>query len=164
MRSRILVVILGAATFAATMFAASAVCQMQNAGTSASSSENPEVRVFSKDAVMASFAKGGTLVNSSNYKVMTAQRTEEGSVEVHTRFTDVFYIVEGGATIIMGGKVIGETMTNPDEPRGTSIEGGDPHEVAAGDVVVIPAGVPHWMKNIKAPMLYFVVKVKKAEQ
>ncbi len=113
---------------------------------------------------MASFAKGGTLINSTNYKVMTAQRTEAGSVEVHTKYADVFYIVEGGATIITGGKVIGQTMTNSDEPRGTSIEGGDPHEVGAGDVMVIPAGVPHWMKDVKAPMLYFVVKVKKAEQ
>lgn len=164
MRSRTIVVILGVAMFAAAMFAASAVCQMQNASSSTPSSENSEVKVFSKDAVMASFAKGGTLVSSSNYKVMTAQRTEAGSVEVHTKYADVFYIVEGGATIITGGKVIGQTMTNSDEPRGTSIEGGDPHEVGAGDVMVIPAGVPHWMKDVKAPMLYFVVKVQKAEQ
>ncbi|HEV7218999.1 MAG: cupin domain-containing protein [Terriglobales bacterium] len=159
MKSRTIVVILGVA-----IFAASAVCQMQNANPTTPSSENSEVRVFSRDAVMASFAKGGTLINSSNYKVMTAQRTEAGSVEVHTKYADVFYIVEGGATIITGGKVIGQTMTSSDEPRGTSIEGGDPHEVGAGDVMVIPAGVPHWMKDIKAPMLYFVVKVKKAEQ
>ncbi|MGH9512615.1 MAG: cupin domain-containing protein [Terriglobales bacterium] len=112
---------------------------------------------------MASFATGGTLVNGSNYKVMTARRSEEGSVEVHTKFTDVFYIVQGGTTIITGGKVIGEKFTNPEEPRGVSIEGGDTHELAAGDVIVIPAGVPHWMRNVKGTMLYFVVKVQKAD-
>jgi quercetin dioxygenase-like cupin family protein len=26
---------------------------------------------------------------------------------------------------------------------------------------VIPPGVPHWMKDVERPLLYFVVKVKK---
>jgi len=118
------------------------------------------VKYFSKDDVAASFAKGGTLVTESNYRVMTAHRTESGNVEVHRSYTDVFYIVQGSTNIVTGGKVIGEKATNPDEPRGDSIEGGETRKLSAGDSMVIPAGVPHWMKDVEGTLLYFVVKVK----
>ena len=118
------------------------------------------VKYFSKDDVAASFAKGGTLVTENNYRVMTAHRTESGNVEVHRSYTDVFYIVQGSTNIVTGGKVIGEKATNPDEPRGDSIEGGETRKLSAGDSMVIPAGVPHWMKDVEGTLLYFVVKVK----
>jgi|SRR5579859_8044762 mannose-6-phosphate isomerase-like protein (cupin superfamily) len=119
------------------------------------------VKYFSKDDVSASFSKGGTLVTEGNYKVMTAHRTEDGNVEIHNSYTDVFYIVQGSTDIVTGGKVIGVKNTNPDEPRGDSIDGGETHHLAAGDALVIPAGIPHWMKNVQGTLLYFVVKVKK---
>ena len=59
-----------------------------------------------------------------------------------------------------GGKVVGEKAANPDEPRGESIEGGETRRLSAGDAIVIPAGVPHWMKDVEGTLLYFVVKVK----
>ena len=89
-----------------------------------------------------------------------AHRTESGNVEVHRSYTDVFYIVQGSTNIVTGGKVIGEKATNPDEPRGDSIEGGETRRLSAGDTMVIPAGIPHWMKDVEGNLLYFVVKVK----
>lgn len=118
------------------------------------------VKYYSKDDVAASFAKGGTLVTETNYRVMTAHRTESGNVEVHRSYTDVFYIVQGSTNIVTGGKVIGEKTTNPDEPRGDSIEGGETRRLSAGDAMVIPAGIPHWMKDVEGDLRYFVVKVK----
>jgi mannose-6-phosphate isomerase-like protein (cupin superfamily) len=139
--------------------------QMQTAGQSSHPTGSPmasdSIKYYSKDDVAASFAKGGTLTDESNYKVMTAHRTESGNVEVHRSYTDVFYIVQGSTNIVTGGKVIGEKTTNPDEPRGDSIEGGETRHLSAGDVIVIPPGVPHWMKDIEGALLYFVVKVKK---
>jgi mannose-6-phosphate isomerase-like protein (cupin superfamily) len=119
------------------------------------------VKYFSKNDVDGSFAKGGTLTTESNYKVMTAHRTDDGNVEIHNSFTDVFYIVQGSTDIVTGGKVIGVKNTNPDEPRGDSIEGGKTQHLSAGDTLVIPPGVPHWMRNVQGTLLYFVVKVKK---
>ena len=136
--------------------------------TSAQTSRNAgasmdAVKYYSKDDVAASFAKGGTLVNENNYKLMTAHRTESGNVEIHRSYIDVFYIVQGSTNIVTGGKVIGQKDTNPDEPRGDSIEGGETRHLAAGDAIVIPAGMPHWMKDVQGTLLYFVVKVKKPE-
>jgi mannose-6-phosphate isomerase-like protein (cupin superfamily) len=132
----------------------------QSGGTTEAAAD--AVKYFPKEDVAASFAKGGTLVSESNYKVMTAHRTEDGNVEVHNSYTDVFYIVQGSTDLVTGGKVIGVKNTNPDEPRGDSIEGGQTQHLSAGDSIVIPPGVPHWMKNVQGTLLYFVVKVKKS--
>jgi mannose-6-phosphate isomerase-like protein (cupin superfamily) len=117
------------------------------------------VKHFLASEVTASFTKGGTLAEAADYKVMTAHRTESGNVEIHKKLTDIFYIVQGSTTLVTGGKVIGAIATNPDEPRGSSIEGGETRQLSAGDVVLIPAGIPHWMKDVKGTLLYLVVKV-----
>src|SRR5438270_6658763 len=136
---------------------------LSQSGAASASSNSDGVNYFPKDDVMASFGKGGTLVTEGNYRVMTAHRTPttEAKVEVHRSYVDVFYIVQGSTTIITGGKMIGEEDKNPDEPRGTSIEGGETHHLSAGDVITIEPGVPHLMKDVQGDLLYFVVKVKK---
>ncbi len=142
------------------IFAVSVTGQAENAAHP--STQDSDVKIFHKDAVTSSFAIGGTLLSADNYKVMTAHRTSPGQVEIHRKFTDIFYIVQGGVTIVTGGKVLGEDSSNPDEPRGASIAGGDANQLEAGDVMVIPAGVPHWMKEVKGTLLYFVVKVEQS--
>jgi mannose-6-phosphate isomerase-like protein (cupin superfamily) len=118
-----------------------------------------EVKLFQPSEVAASFDKSGTLVQGTSYNVIAAKRVEPGEAEVHTRFTDVFYIVEGTATIVVGGQLAGQKSTDPDELRGTSIQGGQAHQLTAGSVVIIPAGIPHWINSVSPPFHYFVVKV-----
>ena len=45
------------------------------------------------------------------------------------------------------------------ERRARTLEGAIKHDLAAGDVFVIPAGVPHQFTRVSDPFLYFVVKV-----
>jgi mannose-6-phosphate isomerase-like protein (cupin superfamily) len=149
--------------FAALVLPMMAFAQDQKPSQSGTNGVADGVKYFSKDDLAASFAKGGTPVTESNYKVMTAHRTEDGNVEIHNSYSDVFYIVQGSTDIVTGGKVIGVKNTDPDEPRGDSIEGGQTQHLAAGDALVIPPGVPHWMRNVQGTLLYFVVKVKKSE-
>ena len=56
--------------------------------------------------------------------------------------------------------------TGPEEVRGESIEGGEDHQLSKGDVIVIPAGTPHWFKSVQAPptFFYFVVKIRQLEE
>jgi mannose-6-phosphate isomerase-like protein (cupin superfamily) len=119
-----------------------------------------DVRFFNKTDVTNSFKKGDTLVLGTNYKVMTSKRDQAGEVELHAKYTDVFYIVEGNATIVVGGQLVGQKSTDPDELRGTSIQGGEIRQLSAGDVIVIPAGIPHWISRVEPPFHYFVVKVQ----
>ena len=119
------------------------------------------VKYFSKEDLAASFARGATIAEQRNYKVMTAHRTERGTAEAHRNFTDIFYIVQGETVLVTGGKIMDETTQDPDEPRGAAIEGGDTRKMSAGDSIIIPAGVPHWMKEVYGTLHYYVIKVRK---
>jgi quercetin dioxygenase-like cupin family protein len=60
---------------------------------------------------------------------------------------------------VTGGRPVDPKTIAPDEIRGPSLEGGTSRPVGKGDVVIIPAGVPHWFKTVQAPFLYYTVKV-----
>lgn len=117
---------------------------------------------FNHQQVAAGFAKGGYLYppGNGNYSVMTARRDKAGEVELHQRDTDVIYVVDGSATFVTGGKMVGGHQTAPGEMRGSSIEGGQTRHISKGEVLVIPAGTPHWFKEVPGPVLYLVVKVR----
>jgi len=104
-------------------------------------------------------AAGGTFINTPEYMVQCTHRAgQPGAVEIHTKETDVFYIVDGEATFVTGGTVVGLDSSNPLQPRGKSIEGGETHHLTKGDVMVVPAGTPHWFKEVPQAISYFVVK------
>jgi quercetin dioxygenase-like cupin family protein len=104
-------------------------------------------------------AKGGSLATAPNLSITVAHRTEAGMAEVHDKETDTFYVLAGAATIVTGGKMLGGSTTGPGQQRGTGIDGGEARQLSAGDVMVIPAGVPHWFKEVPSSIDYYVVKV-----
>ena len=107
----------------------------------------------------AAFEKGQPLIETGAYKVHASRREAAGMAEVHTRDTDVIYVLEGRATVVTGGTVVDAKTTAPDEQRGVRIEGGTPRTITKGDVLIVPEGVPHWFSEVKGPLLYYVVKV-----
>jgi quercetin dioxygenase-like cupin family protein len=111
--------------------------------------------------VDAAFAKGGPLLATNNFKVMAGRRTGPGEVEIHEHDTDIFYILEGSATFVTGGKVIEQRSSGPGEMRAKEIVGGENHQLNKGDVIVIPNGIPHWFKEVNGTFLYYMVKVSK---
>ena len=114
------------------------------------------------DTVSAAFAKGMPLIEVENYKVHASRREAAGAVEVHTMDTDVIHVLTGTATLVTGGTMVGGKNVEPEEIRGTSIDGGDTRELRPGDVIIVPSGTPHWFKTVPAPMTYYVVKVRAA--
>lgn len=122
---------------------------------------SPNVVYVGHEKVEAALAKGGMLVTAKDLLVLGAHRTEAGHVEMHEKETDVFYIVNGDATFITGGKMIGGKLTKPGQWLGTDIQGGTVHHLIKGDVIVIPAGIPHWYKEVPHSVTYYVVKVLK---
>src|ERR1051326_8430609 len=115
------------------------------------------------DKVNQAFVKGGGIIprTAGGVTVMAGFHDTPGSAEVHTLDTDIFYVTEGGATFITGGKVVEPKESGANEIRGKSIDGGTTHNLTKGDVIVIPKGTPHQFKEITGvPVLYFVVKVR----
>jgi len=109
----------------------------------------------------SSLAQGGMLVTQSDLTVQGAHRAAAGQVEVHDKETDVLYITDGEATFVTGGTMIGGTNTKAGQWLGTDLQGGESHHLSKGDVIVIPAGVPHWVKEVPKSVSCFVVKVIK---
>jgi len=114
------------------------------------------------EKVTAALAKGGPLVTAEDLLVSGSHREKAGQVEVHDKETDVIYVVEGEATFVTGGTMIGGKVTKAGQSLGTDIKGGDTHHLSKGDVIVVPAGVPHWFKEVPHSISYYVVKVLKA--
>jgi quercetin dioxygenase-like cupin family protein len=119
---------------------------------------NAPVQYFDKDTVSASFAKGGVLYHGDKLNVHTSRRDAPGQVEVHTKDTDTIYVVDGTATFVTGGTMVGGKQVAADEFRGSEITGGDVHKLAKGDVIIVPAGTPHWYKEVSGPFFYLTVK------
>jgi quercetin dioxygenase-like cupin family protein len=118
---------------------------------------DPGVKYFGHEKV----AKGGNLVTASDLTVLVNHRDKAGEVEVHDKETDVMYVLEGEATFITGGKMIGGKSTAAGQSRGKDIDGGQSQHLSKGDVIVVPAGVPHWFKEVPKGIDYYVVKVIK---
>jgi mannose-6-phosphate isomerase-like protein (cupin superfamily) len=116
---------------------------------------------ISHDKVADALAKGASLTATKEYTVSGAHRTAAGQVEVHDKETDILYVMDGEATFVTGGTMVGGKMSKAGQWLGTDIMGGQTHHLTKGDVVTIPAGMPHWFKEVPKSVSYFVVKVLK---
>lgn len=142
--------------------AASAAQDEELAMAGARAFENPPaVTFFDSKRVTEAFAKGEVLfANDAPYMVHASRREKPGMSEIHTKDADIVYVLEGTATLVTGGTSVNSKSIGPDEFRGSEIAGGETRHLAKGDVIIIPAGVPHWFKESTNPFLYYVVKAR----
>lgn len=120
-----------------------------------------DVRHLTRDQVQAAYRRGETgdaLVSAPEFRVNASRRDGPGQAEIHLTDADIFYVLEGSAIFVTGGELIEPRTAAAGEVRGTGIRGGTERTLARGDVITIPAGVPHWFKQVSAPFTYYVVK------
>jgi len=135
--------------------------ELAMAAAAAVSRGSASVTFFDSTEVQAAFDKGSVLFNQGeSYMVHASRREKPGMAEIHTKDADIVYVLDGTATLVTGGTPVDVKATEPDELRGSSISGGDSHPLKKGDVIIVPAGVPHWFKEVSDPFLYYVVKVR----
>ncbi|MFL5893712.1 MAG: bifunctional GlcG/HbpS family heme-binding protein/cupin domain-containing protein [Thermoleophilaceae bacterium] len=115
-----------------------AVLGAKAAEAAASAPANGHAAYFASDKVRAKFQTGGLLLDKPGYKIDAGRRSGPGAVEVHDHEVDVMHVLSGTATVVAGEAS---------------------HDLAEGDVLEIPAGVPHQFTDASDPFLYFVVKV-----
>jgi Cupin len=130
---------------------------------SALSAEGPKpgnITYIESSRVADAFVKGMPLVEVENYKVHASHRDGPGMAEIHTRDTDIVYVLEGTTTLVTGGEAVDAKTIAPEEIRGASIRGGQERRLVKGDVIIIPNGIPHWFKEVPGPLNYYVVKVR----
>ena len=112
------------------------------------------------DKVAATMAKGGPIIEDPGLRVL-AQRRGTGEAEVHQKTNHVFIIVDGEATFVTGGSLVGAKQTAPDQLRGSSIQGGETRHLTKGDVITMPEKTPHWFKEIPTKTIaYYAVNIE----
>jgi glc operon protein GlcG len=126
--------------------------------------DDSRVTYIARDQVSAAFTKGMPILEVGDYKIHASRREGPGMAEIHTRDTDIAYVVQGSATLVTGGTALNVKPTAAEEFRGSGITGGETRQLGMGDIVVIPNGVPHWFKKVSPPFLYYVVKVRQARR
>jgi glc operon protein GlcG len=122
----------------------------------------PMVKYFTAGQVTKAFEKGMPLLEIANYKIHASHRDDPGVVEIHTKDTDIIYMLGGSATLVTGGTIVAGKNIETEEIRGSDINGGESRSVSKGDVIVVPHNTPHWFKKVKGPLNYYVVKVRAA--
>ena len=104
--------------------------------------------------------KGGEIVNDKGL-IILANRRGAGEVEVHDKTNHIFIIVEGEATFVTGGTLVGAKNTAPGQIRAASVQGGTTHQLKKGDVITIPAKTPHWWKEVATKTIaYYAINTE----
>ena len=147
--------------------AASAAQDEELAVAGAGALQSPEaeramaVTYFDRAKVETAFAKGAVLFDGSDkFMVHASHRDKPGQVEVHEQDADIIYVLDGTATLVTGGEIIGGKTVAPGEIRGSDVKGGETRRIGKGDVLIVPAGTPHWFKEVLGPINYYVVKAR----
>ena len=148
-----------------TLFAIAA--EAQPAGAAA-----PAIKTFASSAdVAALIAKSKSerkegqaivtqrILSLAPYNANLEYRGSVGPAAVHEKEAEMFYVIDGGATLVTGGKLVNESRTNADNLTGTAIEGGKSQTVAKGDFVIVPENTPHWFSAINGTVILMSLHV-----
>lgn len=106
------------------------------------------------------FAGGAQIIGDKGL-VMLANRRGAGDVEVHEKTSHIFIIMEGEATFVTGGTLVGARQTAPGQTRAPSVDGGTTYHLSKGDVITVPAKTPHWFKEVPSKTIaYYAINIE----
>ena len=107
-------------------------------------------------------ANGPKGAKFDNHGLGISHRDHDGLAEIHENQTDIVVVQKGEATLVAGGELVDSKTIRPGELQGSSIRDGIKKNLSAGDIVHIPAGMPHqFFLEPGKQITYFVVKVNK---
>ena len=71
----------------------------------------------------------------------------------HEKEAEMIYVVDGAATLTIGGKLMGEKRTNATNLSGTGVQGGTPQRIAKGDFIFVPENTAHAFTNTQGRLV-----------
>lgn len=94
--------------------------------------------------VAADHSSRETLADYGDHRFRLLYRDADGLPEEHDKIVDVVMVHSGSGAVMIGGVMSGKKCSAATgEYLGTALTGGEVHQLAAGDIVHIPAGIPH---------------------
>jgi mannose-6-phosphate isomerase-like protein (cupin superfamily) len=98
------------------------------------------------------------------YNVNVERRLpRQQGASLHEAQAELFYVIEGAATLLTGGTLVASTRTGTNL-AGTGIEGGTRQAFSKGDFMIVPSGLPHQFVDIQAPVLLMAIYLPNAAQ
>ena len=86
-------------------------------------------------------------------------RASVGNASVHEKEAEMFYVIDGSATLVTGGKLVKETRTNAANLSGSAIDGGTSRGIAKGDFILVPENTPHWFSSIDGVLVLYSMHI-----
>ncbi|MBI3403349.1 MAG: AraC family ligand binding domain-containing protein [Acidobacteria bacterium] len=93
--------------------------------------------------VAADHSSRETLADYGDHRFRMLYRDTDGNPEQHDAIIDIVMVQSGEGALQLGGTMIGRRTTTAGEYVGTRLDGGERHPLGPGDIVHIPAGIPH---------------------
>ena len=82
-------------------------------------------------------------------------RASVGNAALHETEAELFYVIDGSATLTTGGKLVNGKRTDAANLNGSAIEGGTKRNVAKGDWILVPQNKPHWFSPINGVLVLY---------
>jgi mannose-6-phosphate isomerase-like protein (cupin superfamily) len=120
--------------------------------TQAGAQDAPQTRYVPAKELRAAVAKTTaglavyTVPTGKGAPLLMVRREADGEVELHDIINDEFVAHSGHASVMVGGRAEGQRQSAPNEWRGGALTGGEVYDLQPGDVIWIPAGVPHQIR------------------
>lgn len=89
-----------------------------------------------------------SMIQLAPYNVSLEYRAQVANAAVHETEAELFYVIDGSATLVTGGKLTADATRNGANLTGKGIEGGTSRKVAKGDFIMVPENTPHWFSAI----------------
>jgi mannose-6-phosphate isomerase-like protein (cupin superfamily) len=103
------------------------------------------------------------LIDSAGMQLRVAVQHENNrtgaAAELHDASDDVYYVLEGSATLLLGGKLDAPKEVEPGEWRSPKIVDGKTYEINKGDLVVVPRGTPHQRSTANKDFSMILIKI-----
>jgi lysophospholipase L1-like esterase/mannose-6-phosphate isomerase-like protein (cupin superfamily) len=85
--------------------------------------------------------------------------TSAATAEIHDASDDVYYVLEGSATLTLGGTLDAPKEIEPGEWRGPQITAGQKVVINKGDLIIVPRGTPHHRSTTGQNFTMILIKV-----
>jgi mannose-6-phosphate isomerase-like protein (cupin superfamily) len=157
--------------FAFTLMAAVALAKLPAPQPAPQSPAKPPKFFTSSSDVTALIAKAKSerkegqpmvpepMLELGSYDGHLEYRPAVGPAAVHEKEAEMFYVIDGSANLVTGGKLVNETRTNPANLSGSAIEGGTSRTITKGDFILVPENTPHWFSSINGALVLFSMHV-----
>ncbi len=107
--------------------------------------------------------KTAELIDSAGMQLRAAVQHEKNktaaAAELHDASDDIYYVLNGSATLVLGGKLDHPKETDPGEWRSRRITDGETIEIKKGDLVIVPRGTPHQRSTENKDFTMILIKI-----